>query len=219
MSASAGAASAKDGGHSIGFNLGAIALIVAVLGLGAAYAIDAAGRAAPAQSAPVKRTLGGHELLIPSAWLREDAERSEGFAKQVELRLVLPLGPEAAQRAIDVTLVPRSRVRSSASLLDGVYLHQFMPEQLDGPPGLVGKPLVASEGFAHETVWYDPLSPSPFVAKCMAPVADGAAGKCLRTVLLAPGIAAVYAFDDDVLVNWRAFDARVQRPLAEIGAL
>ena len=219
MSASAGAAPAKGSGHSIGFNLGAIALIVAVLGLGLAYGIDAAGRARPADAAPVSRTLGGHELVIPAAWLREDAAHGEGFAKQVELRLILPLGPEAAPRAIEVTLVPRSRVRPSAALLDGVYLHQFMPEQLDGPPGLVGKPLVATDGFAHETVWYDPLSPAPFAAKCMAAVTAGTAGRCLRTVLLAPGIAAVYAFDDDVLVNWREFDARIQRPLAEIGAL
>ena len=219
MSAPDPAAPAKDSGHSVGFNLGAIALIVAVAGLGLAYAIDAAGRAQPAPSEPVSRTLGGHDLIVPASWLREDAERSEGFAKQIEIRLVLPLGPQAAAREIDVTLLPRSRVRPSASLLDGVYLHQFMPDQLDGPPGLIGKPLVAAEGFASETVWYDPISPAPFVAKCIAPIAQGSPGRCIRTVLLAPGIAAVYAFDEDVLVNWRQFDAELRPKLAGIGAL
>ena len=220
MTSPATTASAKDSGHSLGFNLGAVALILAVAGLGLAYAIDAAGSAArssPAQA--VSRTLGGKDLVIPASWLREDAERSEGFAKQVEIGLMLPLGPEAAPREIDVTLVPRSRVRPSSSLLDGVYLHQFMPEQLNGPPGLIGKPLVAAEGYAGETVWYDAISPAPFVAKCIAPVAEGQPGRCIRTVTLGPGIAAIYSFDEDVLYAWRQFDARLHPALVQIGAL
>jgi hypothetical protein len=219
MSAPAPAAPAKDSGHSIGFNLGAIALIVAVAGLGFAYAIDAAGRARPEASGPVTRTLGGKELTVPSTWLREDAERSEGFAKQVEIGLILPLGPKAAPREIDITLLPRSRARPSSSLLDGVYLHQFMPEQLNGPPGLIGKPLVAAEGYANETVWYDAISASPFVAKCIAPVIEAGSGRCIRTVFLGQGIAAVYSFDEDVLMSWRQFDAQLQPSLKQIGAL
>ena len=220
MTLPAHADAAKDSGHSIAFNLGAIALLVALAGLGLAYAIDAAGRAGrEALAGSVSRTLGGRELSIPAAWLREDAERSAGFAKQVDIGLYLPLGPEAAVREIDITLVPRSRARPSASLLDGVYLHQFMPEQLSGPTGLIGKPLVAAEGYEDETVWYDAISAAPFVAKCIAPVADGQPGRCLRTVYLGPGIAAIYSFDEDVLMNWRRFDPAVQPALKQIGAL
>lgn len=219
MSVQASAA-AKDHGHPIGFNLALIALVVALAGLGFAYAIDGATHA---QRQPdlgdVSRTLGGRELTIPAKWLREDAERTEGFAKQVEIGLVLPLGPEAAPREIDVTLLPRSRARPSASLLDGVYLHQFLPEQLSGPPGLIGKPLVAADGYANETVWYDALSAAPFVAKCIAPVLEGQPGRCIRTVYAGPGIAAVYSFDQDVLDNWRAFDTVVQPLLKQIGAI
>lgn len=219
MSAEASAPS-KDHGHSIGFNLAAIALGVALVGLGFAYAIEGATRAErQTVTGDVSRTLGGRELTIPAKWLREDAERSEGFAKQVEIGLVLPLGPKAAPREIDVTLLPRSRARPSASLLDGVYLHQFMPEELSGLPGLIGKPLVAAEGYANETVWYDAISAAPFVAKCIAPVLEGQAGRCIRTVYAGPGIAAVYSFDQDVLENWRAFDAMVLPSLKQIGAL
>ena len=220
MTLPAHADTAKESGHSIAFNLGAIALILAVAGLGLAYAIDAAGRAGREDNiGTVSRTLGGRELIVPAAWLREDAERSAGFAKQVDLGLFLPLGPEAAVREIDITLVPRSRARPSASLLDGVYLHQFMPEQLAGPPGLIGKPLVPTEGYEDETVWYDAISAAPFVAKCIAPVAEGKPGRCIRTVYLGPGIAAIYSFDEDVLANWRLFDAAVQPSLKQIGAL
>ena len=220
MNSSAAVAPAKQDGHSIGFNLGVIALLVAIVGLGLAYAIDAAGHAArEAQSGTLARTLGGKELDIPAAWFREDALRSDGFAKQVELAVTLPLGPDAANRTIDLTLMPRSRARPSASLLDGVYLHQFMPEQLSGPPGLIGKPLIAQEGFENETVWYDALSASPFVAKCLAPLAEGQQGRCIRTVYLGPGIAVVYSFDEDVLMNWKRLDAEMHPLLKQIGAL
>jgi hypothetical protein len=220
MTLPASADTAKESGHSIAFNLGAIALIVAVAGGGRASASAAAGRSADEESAgSVTRTLGGRDLSVPTAWLREDAERSAGFAKQVEIGLRLPLGPEAAVRQIDITLVPRSRARPSASLLDGVYLHQFMPEQLNGPPGLIGKPMTATDGYADETVWYDAISSKPFVAKCIAPVTEGQPGRCIRTVYLGPGIAAIYSFDEDVLVNWRQFDATLEPSLKRIGAL
>ncbi len=107
---------------------------------------------------------------------------------------------------IEMTLLPLSQVRSSASLLDGVYLHQFMPNEVAGPPGLVGKPLYSSEGYEDETVWYDALSQNPFVANKLQRLADEQGpAMCLRTVALAGGIAAVYAFGADLLPHsWKA---------------
>ena len=209
-------------GHSIGFNLGVIALAVALGGLGLAYLIDGAERSkrsiGPTEGL-VARTLGSTTLEIPATWMTGPADAGPGFAKQVDFKVSLPIGPDGALRSVDVTLTQRSRVRPSASLLDGVYLHQFLPEQLSGPVGLVGKPMVASEGYADETVWYDPIAPQPFVAKCAAPIAEGQAGKCLRTVYLGSGIAAIYSFSDDMLPNWRRFDAEMHPLLDEIGAL
>lgn len=200
-------------------------LAVAMLGLGGAYLIDAAGRADrrpnSGDEAPttLTRTLGGKDLMIPQDWFRYDEQRVEGFAKQIDLRLQLPLGANGELEAIDVTLLPRSRVRPSASLLDGVYLHQFLPDQMSGPPGLVGKPLQAEDGYENEVVWYDALAADPFVAKCSKPVVDTSASQCLRTVYLGEGIAAVYAFPLAVLDNWRQFDTEVKARLGKIGAL
>ena len=224
MASNAAALSQKREAHSLGHNLAGIAIVLALGGLGLAYAIDAAGKhstggtGATGGSALV-RTLGATELEIPAAWFRAGTEQGAGFAKQIDLAVSLPLGPEGAAREVEVTLMPRSRIRPSASLLDGVYLHQFMPEQLSGPVGLIGKPMVAREGFENETVWYDALASSPFVAKCSAPVAEGQPGRCLRAVYLGPGIAAVYGFDVDVLDNWRKFDAQMHPLLTQIGAL
>lgn len=208
--------------HPVGFNLMTIAVGVALLGLGAAYLIDAAGKADGGSGDTervLSRTLGGHELEIPARWFRYEERAAEGFAKQIDLRLELPIGPQGKAETVDVTLLPRSRVRPSAALLDGVYLHQFEDTQAEGGPvGLVGKPLKPAEGYEGEVVWYDALAADPFVAKCSKPVATED-GQCLRTVYLAPGIAAVYAFPDGALGGWRVFDIEMGKRLREIGAL
>ena len=115
-----------DHPRNIGFNLGAIVLVTAFIGLGVAYGIDALSRAQATSghrvedSTTLTRTNGGRDLEIPLSWFRYDEQRVEGFAKQVDLHFVLPLGPEGAQRDIEVTLLPRSGVRPSSHLLDGV---------------------------------------------------------------------------------------------------
>jgi hypothetical protein len=210
---------------SLGFNLAAIVVVLALGGVALAYAIDAASRDVrrPAHRADtgteLTRTLGGKELTIPRSWFRYPEQGTDGFAKQIDLHFALPLGPEGAPRDVEVTLLPRSAVRPSARLLDGVYLHMFEPSQLEGPPGLVGKPLRGEDGYAGEVVWYDPISADPFVAKCTTPLAAEPALSCLRTVHLAPGIAAVYSFGTEVLADWRDFDAEMRARLERIGVL
>jgi len=213
------AESAKARPGTVGFNLLAILIATALSGLGIAYLIDRAVRAAnevPLAEGTITRGIGGVELKIPAAFFRNDEERSEGFADEIELVARLPLGIDGRDIEIEVTLLPRSRARPSAILLDGVYLHQFEDMQLSGPPGLVGKPLTANGGFAGETVWYDALSIDPFVAKCLAPIAPEEPTRCLRTVVRG-NVAVVYAFGEDVLMNWRKFDEAAEPWLAEMG--
>jgi hypothetical protein len=220
--------SAPAGRHSslssLGYNLAGIGVLVLLLAVGAAYFIDNLGRAsrvpAPAldDADPISQTISGRELSIPASWFRYGEQIRDGFTSQIDLRI--PYAPEGAATPspIDITLLPRSRVRASASLLDRVYLHQFADETLGGVPGLVGKPMLADNGYAGESVWYDALSPDPFVAKCEEPVAAGAAAQCVRTVYLPSGIAAVYTFDAALLPTWRWFDTEMQRWLGAIGA-
>ena len=213
-----------DAQGSLGFNLFALMLVIGMAGVGFAYLLDGATRAAQIEAhrvdpTPITRTLGGRELHIPRNWFRYDEIGSEGFVRQVELRFELPLGTRKQVETVQVTLLPRSRVRPSAALLDGVYLHQFLPQQLTGPEGLIGKPLRAAEGYEDETVWFDAVSANPFVAKCSRAIAAETEAQCVRTVFLAPGLAAIYAFPESMLANWRLLDPQLEPRLKTIRAL
>lgn len=221
MDPSPTAAKTAPGIADVAYNMALMALGVALAGLALAYGVDAARKARQAENAALgpelARTIGGRDLAIPRGWFRYAEDESGGFTEQIELRFELPLGAAGRPRPVDVKLLAASRVRPSARLLDGVYLHRFGAAQRDGPPGLIGKPLEASGGFQNETVWYDPLSIDPFVAKCSAPVAADAPSRCIRTVQLAPGLSAVYAFDSDLLGSWKRFDPEMRRRLEAIG--
>ena len=224
MSAQSAPAVRPQGGPSLAYNLAGIAVLVLLLAVGAAYLIDELGRGRHAalpsldDPDPIVQTLSGRELSIPTAWFRYGEQIRDGFTNQVDLRILF--APEGAEPAVpvDVTLLPRSRARTSANLLDSVYLHQFGEDMLGGVPGLVGKPMLAGSGYNGESVWYDAISPNPFVAKCLEPAAPDRAAQCVRTVHLPSGIAAIYTFDATVLQSWRLFDGEMERWLKSIGA-
>lgn len=224
MNTQSAPAGRHSGPSSLAYNLAGIAVLVLLLAVAMAYLIDDLGRGSrvPAPSLddpdPISQTISGRELLIPTAWFRYGEQIRDGFTNQIDLRVLYAPDGAASPVPVDITLLPRSRARASASLLDGVYLHQFAEETLGGVPGLVGKPMLAGNGYAGESVWYDALSPNPFVAKCVEPVATDGAAQCVRTVYLPSGIAAVYTFDAGILQSWRQFDTGMQRWLGAIGA-
>jgi len=210
---------------ALAYNLAGIALLTLLAAVGAAYLVDRAGRTGlpppPAldDGNTISQTINGVELAIPSTWFRNGAQMRPGFATQVDLRFQLDLVEAGPPETVDVTLLPRSRARASSALLDAVYLHQFAEGTVGGIPGLVGKPLLPRDGYQSETVWYDALSPNPFVAKCMAAVEPDLPDRCLRTVHLANGLAAIVSFDATALDAWARFDAEMGLWLARIGAL
>jgi len=139
---------------SLGFNLAGIAVLVLLLAVGAAYVVDILGknsRTAPpdlADHATVAIAVGGKELTIPTSWFRYGEQLRGGFVNEIDLHVVLRAADGAAI-PVDVTLLPRSRVRPSNILLDGVYLHQFGEDTLSGVPGLV----VYGDFLRH--VWFE----------------------------------------------------------------
>lgn len=223
MSTQPGQATRQQPTHGLAYNLAALSVLVLLLAVGAAYLIDELSRSVRTppprlgDGALVNQTISGRELAIPTSWFRFGEQIRSGFTDQIDLRVMLT-DTDGKAMPVDVTLLPRSRARTSASLLDGVYLYQFADETLAGVPGLVGKPMRDSNGYAGESVWYDALSPNPFVAKCLDAVGETAARQCVRTVYLPSGMAAVYTFDATILQSWRRFDAEMQPWLSQIGA-
>ncbi|WP_338610260.1 hypothetical protein V6617_07880 [Pelagibacterium nitratireducens] len=201
----------------------AVGLIVAMAGLGAAYGVRswldsmAADAAAAEPSASHIVTIGAQRYAIPAALMADPIQRRDGFAERMDLTLALPLGENGKLSEVAITIMPRGRMRTSAALLDSVYLHQFAATQLSGVPGLVGKPLELDAGTSGETVWYDPLTANPFVAKCMTPVAMTIGDRtCLRVLILSDRNTAIVAFDPAALDNWRSFDSRIEEALTPL---
>lgn len=200
--------------------LAVIALIAALIGLGMAYSLKAyfnelaADRDVPTLTQTHSVTIGAQRYAIPASLLIDPAQRRDGFAERIDMTLALPIGVNGKLSEADITLMPRGRMRTSAALLDSVYLHQFSQTQLSGPPGLVGKPLDIDAGTRGETVWYDPLSANPFAAKCMTPVRmTPGARSCLRVFVLSDRNTAIISFDPAALVNWRTLDATIEQAI------
>ncbi len=205
------------------FNFTAIALLLLLLGIGAAYILDAlanrTGDEKESLYAPpfLSQIVGGKTLHIPKRWFHPPAPKNGEFSDQLDLQIKLRFAPDVSPTLLDIRLTPASGAQPSAYLLDAVYLKQFSSRQVKGPVGLVGKPLRNEGGFQNETVWYDPLSPTPFVAKCISAVEPEQPASCLRTVYLPDQIAVTYQFPADILEYWRHFDAVMEPWLFEMG--
>ena len=217
MAAQAGKA---QGTRDVLMNVAAIAVFVALVAVGLAYGIDALDRnaekaAARTQPALVSVNVSGVALQIPENWLRFGSAPDDTFSDRLDLAIPLDLGGSEPQ-PVTMTLVPKARARASSALLDSVYLQFFSPEEKKGVSGLIGKPLKPESGYMGETVWYDALSPNPFVAKCQAPLPGSNTSRCIRTVFF-DNVAGVYAFDEPVLERWRDFDRLAEAVLAGIG--
>ena len=208
-----------------GFNIAFITLVAAILGVGVAYYIDSVNQKRlelPSldNSTPlVTKIVGGQSLGAPAPWFRFFEPEGEEFVERIELIFALPLGVGDKVGEVQVVIAPLREARPGAELLDAVYLHQFKPEQISGPTGLIGKPLKDATGFEGEIVWYDPISPNPFVAKCRLPVAETSTQKCIRTVRISEKLAATYKFDFELAGAWKRFDIEAGKWLAKINGI
>ncbi|WP_417582296.1 hypothetical protein [Pelagibacterium sp.] len=214
--------SGRTAGSAI-YAVAILGLFVAIAGLGAAYGLrswfeaQAHNHATPELTTSHIITIGAQRYVMPAALLSESSQRRDGFSDRMDFTIALPLGTGDTLSEVAITIMPRGRMRTSAALLDSVYLHQFSGTQLSGVQGLVGKPLDSDAGTAGETVWYDPLNANPFVAKCMTPIAMTIGDKtCMRVLSLADRNTAIVTFNPVVLDNWRRFDTHIEAALAPL---
>ncbi len=207
------------------FNLTAISILLVLFSLGIAYYIDSLNykRLNPpsifnSQQKTIK-IIGGQTLKIPNDWFLYTQKNEPQFVEKIELLFSIPIIKGRTPANIEVIIQPLRKVTTSALLLDNVYIHKFLPEEIKGPPGLVGKPIKNTIGYIDESVWYDPVLANPFVAKCNKPVINGGKNRCIRTTQISNKLAATYSFDFETLYGWKQFDKQAEKWLRQIDGL
>lgn len=191
--------------------------LLSIIGLGIIYAIEALkpekATIDPNYVAEKRAlTLGFGEIFVPQNWIASSIDDEQRALENLSLLIPVQLQDQVAEVPVD--LVPASRTTPSAYLLDALYIHRFSSDPAQYAHGLVGRTLKDGEGYENESVWYDPLRPQPFVAKCVAPLDETVqTPNCLETKLVTKRVAAVIKFPEQYLPQWKAFDAQMRAKL------
>ncbi|VAW21626.1 hypothetical protein MNBD_ALPHA11-743 [hydrothermal vent metagenome] len=208
---------------AMAFNLAALALILLMAGLGIAYWLNgfASTRTQITSSvyaAPiVTKTLANTNMQIPQIWLNILTQSTQKDVQAVDLTLKISVADQEQSIPINLRISEASQAEPSAYLLDSVYVLRFSKTQIGGFKGLVGKPLKAQDGYESETVWYEPISDNPFVAKCIDFEGSKSALNCLRTIRLNSQLSATYQFAQSELEYWRQLDGAIIPLMRQIG--
>jgi len=173
---------------------------------------------------PVKLAIGPDELAIPANMIRSGKVRRGGPVDHADLVLSWPGlegysaslagafadgGPSAP--LVYASIAARDEALDSTDRLDEVYSRFFTGAPVPGPDGLVGRRLSADSGYDGEVVYFLPSAPRPFVARCLADSTPDVPSTCLRDVNFGRGLSLLYRFNRDMLANWRALDAGMQK--------
>jgi hypothetical protein len=177
-----------------------------------------------ADTTPVKLAIATEEFAIPANMIRSSKVRRGGPVERADLALYWPgltgfsADHEAAFRdagpnspIVYATIAARDEALDSTGRLDEVYSRFFIDKPLAGPGGLVGRKLSAESGYGSEIIYFMPSEPRPFVARCLAETTPDVPATCLRDVNFGRGLSVLYRFNRDLLPEWRALDAGIQK--------
>ena len=208
-----------------------ILLVVAIGGLVSAL-IDAYHDAMvatdlTADATPVKLAIGADLLVIPANMLRSGRTRNGGPVERADIALYWPTFAGYTEATADIftdggptapivyaTIAARDQPLDATGRLDEVYARFFVDKPLPGPSGLVGRRLNADSGYGGEIVYFMPSEPRPFVARCLAEATAEVPATCIRDVNFGRGLSVLYRFNGDLLTDWRALDAGMQKLVA-----
>jgi len=208
-----------------GFNLTAMALILLMGGLGIAYWINSFGPKEANSAASVfappftDKIVANTNMQVPTKWLNALTRNNQKNVQALDLTLTIKLAPQAKLTNINLRLAPFGQAQSSSYLLDSVYVPRFSSRQINTIRGLVGKPLKPQDGYENETIWYQPVASTPFVAKCIDLETTTTTLNCLRTIALGAQLSLTYQFSEIQLPYWQQLDSAIAPLLEQIGAL
>jgi hypothetical protein len=175
-------------------------------------------------TSPVKLAIGPQELTIPANMIRSGKTRRGGPVDHADLALYWPgLEGYSAKTAavfadggptapiIYATVSTRDEAMDSTERLDEVYSRFFTGQPVPGPNGLVGRKLNPDSGYDGEIVFFVPSAPRPFVTRCLADSTPEVPATCLRDFNFGNGLSLLYRFNRDLLADWPALDASMQK--------
>jgi hypothetical protein len=167
---------------------------------------------------PIAIEIGGVRLAIPANMIRFAAQRWDGPAERVDLRLGWPdlngfsLAREQAQTPVPdsapALFVTLSAADPDAVPMEEVYRLFLTPGGWDGPAGLTGVRLAEGSAYAGEELYYQARVAAPFMARCLPEGDPDIPPTCLRQFERA-GLSVLYRFDKALLPEWRALDPAV----------
>ena len=205
------------------FNLVSIALILFMAGLGVAYWLNdyvpENSESLPSVYAPplIAKELAGSSMQIPKSWLNPLTQNTRKEVQVIDLSLLISITNQEKPSPFNLRISKISQAQPSAYLLNDAYVPRFSEKQINDIKGLVGKPLKAEDGYAGETVWYEPVSANPFVAKCIDLQGNSTALNCLRTIRLNSKLSLTYQFSQNNLEYWQKIDKVITPLMKQIG--
>lgn len=173
---------------------------------------------------PVALAVGPENLSIPANMLRFAKARGGGPVERADLALHWPglegyskeladtfREGEPAAPIVYATIAARDTPLDSTGRLDDVYARFFVDKPIPGPAGLVGRRLSEESGYGGEIVYFIPAEPRPFVARCLDVDTPEVPSTCLRDVNFGRSLSLLYRFNRNLLADWRALDAGMQK--------
>jgi hypothetical protein len=170
--------------------------------------------------APLQVGLAGIALAVPANMIRFAEQRRPGLSDRLDLFVRWPelrgfserMADEFAGSAVSIiflSLSPPGSVGDPIHRLETVYRYLFTGASWLGPDGLVGRRLADESAYAREALYYEPGSVDPFIARCLDGTQTDILPMCLVEVNVG-GLSAVYRFNQTLLPEWRAIDARLR---------
>lgn len=170
---------------------------------------------------PVTLSIAGEPLTVAANRMRFADQRGGGALPRVDLAVLWPdlAGRTAENRdafalprpetpVVQIAIEPSPVALDSAARLASVYLRYFAADPPDAalaPPvdGLTARRFVAGSPYADETLYFEPGSVHPFVARCF-PRADGDERRlCLTEIGFGKSLVAAVRFPPTLLTDWR----------------
>lgn len=167
--------------------------------------------------------IGNDVLAVPANAIRFPGQRRNGDSDRVDIYLRWPdlsgyveeAKEDFSSAAVNPALLflsiePRVMSQDMTGRIGPIYSKFMTGPELDAAPGLKRRSIAGEGGFPGEELWYEPASPYPYAARCMAAGDGGGAPYCLRDFHAGRDLAVTYRFHQSLAGEWMAIERSVR---------